>query len=78
MSKRPVLVNTKKADGIYLDYLRAVTSNGKVILTICMSVCMCEYVHVSKSMRGCLPAFLSPRNGGGGGSFLSQAFDLEL
>ena len=63
MSKRPELVNTKKADGSDLDHPRAVNSNGKVSLTVCLSVCMCESVRASKSVCGCLPAFLSPRVG---------------
>ena len=32
----------------------------------CLSVCMFEYVRASKSVRGCLSAFLSPRGGRGG------------
>ena len=62
MSKRPA--NTKKTDGSDLDHPRAVTSNGKVILTVCLSVCMCECVRASKSVRGILPAFLSPGDWG--------------
>ena len=60
MSERPELVNTKKAGGSDLDHLRAVNSNSKIILTACLSVCMCEYVRASKSVRGFLSAFLSP------------------
>ena len=59
MSKRPELVNTKKAGGSDLDHPRAVNSNDKVILTVCLSICMCEYVRASKSERGCLPFCLS-------------------
>ena len=66
MSKRPELVNTKKTGGSDLDSPRAENSNDKVILTVCLSVCMCECVRASMSVRGCLPAFLSP---GGGGIF---------
>ena len=66
MSKRPELINKKKTDGSDLDRPRAVNSNGKVILNACLSVCMCECVRVSKSVRGCLPVFLS--SGGRGGT----------
>ena len=61
MSKRPELVNTKKTDGSDLDHPRAVNSNDKFIMTVCLSVCMCECVRASKSVCGCLPAFLSHR-----------------
>ena len=68
MSKRPELVNTKKAGGCDLDQPRAVNSNGKVIQTVCLCVCLSvwifEYVRASKSVRGCLSAFPSPRVGG--------------
>ena len=57
MSNHPKMVNTKKAGGSDLNHLKAVNSNGKVILTVCMHV---RYVRTSKSMRGCLSAFLSP------------------
>ena len=50
MTKRPELVNKKKAGGSDLDHLRAVNSNFKVILTICLSVCMCVYALASKSV----------------------------
>ena len=60
MPKRPELVNTKKDGGSGLDHPRAVSSNSKVILTVCMYACMCEYVRASKSVRGCLHVFLSP------------------
>ena len=69
MSKRPELVITKKAGGSDLDHPRAVNSNVKTILTVCLSVCMCEYVRASKTVRGCLPAFLSPRGMGGDSIF---------
>ena len=61
MSKRPELINTKKAGGSDLDHWRAVNSNNKAILTVSLSVCMCEYVRAAKGVRGCLPASLSPR-----------------
>ena len=60
MSKPPELVNTKKTGSSDLDHPRAVNSNGKVMLTVCLSVCMCECMHASKRVLGCLPAFLSP------------------
>ena len=59
MSKRHELVNTKKTGGSDLDHPRAVHSNGKGILTACLSVCMLERVRASKSVRGSLAAFLS-------------------
>ena len=62
MSKRPELVNTKKADGSELDHPRAVNSNSKVILlTVCLYAC--ANVRASKSVRGCLP-FTFLRGGG--------------
>ena len=54
------LLNTKKVGGSDLDHPRGVNSYGKVILKVCLSVCMCKYMLPSKSVRGCLPAFLSP------------------
>ena len=42
----------------------------------CLSVCMFEYVRASKSVRGCLSAFLSPRGGGGGGGGLGLCWYL--
>ena len=63
MSKRPELIDKYKTAGSDLDHPRAVNSNGKVILTVCLSVCMCECMRASKSMRGFLPAFLSPERG---------------
>ena len=57
MSKCPELVNTKKKGGSDLDQPRAVNSNGKVILTVCLSICMC--VRASKSVHDCLPACLT-------------------
>ena len=59
MSKRSELGNAKKTGGKDLDHPRTVNSNGKVILTVCLSMCMCKCVRASKSVRGCLPAFLS-------------------
>ena len=62
--------DTKKAGGSGLDHPIAVNSNGKIILTVCMSIClsacMCEYARASKSVRGCLLAFLSSMGEGGG------------
>ena len=53
---------------IRFGHLRANNSNGKVILTVGLSVCICECMCASKRMRGCLPACLSvTRVGGGGG-----------
>ena len=66
MSKRPELINKTKTGGSDLDLPRAVNSNVKAILTVCPSVYMCECVLASKSVRGCLPAFLSTGGGGGG------------
>ena len=60
MSKCLKLVNTKKTGGSDLDHPRAVNSKGKVILTVCLSVCMWECERESMSVRGCLRAFLSP------------------
>ena len=54
MSKCHELMNKKKTGGSDLDHPRAVNSNVKVILTVCLSVCMCECVRVSKSVRACL------------------------
>ena len=68
MSKRPELINKKKTGGSDLDHLRVVNTNVKVILTVCLSVFMCECVRATKSVRGCLPALLSP--GGGDTLFL--------
>ena len=62
MSKRPELINKKKTDGSDLDHLRAVNSNVKAILTVSLSVCMCECRSASKSVHGCLP---SVTRGGG-------------
>ena len=64
MTKRPELVNTKKTGGKDLDLQRAVHSNGKGALTVCLSVCMCECVRASKSVRGSLAVILSPGDGG--------------
>ena len=66
MLKRPELVNTKKTGGSDLDHPRAVHSNDKGIQTVSLSVCMCECVRASKSVRGSLAAFLSPARWGGG------------
>ena len=55
MSKRPELVNTMKEGGSDFDHPMAANSNGKVILTVCLSVCMCECVIASKSVHVCLP-----------------------
>ena len=60
MSKRPELINKKKPGGSDLDHPRAVNLNVNVILTVSLSVCMCECMRASKSVHGCLPAFLSP------------------
>ena len=37
MSKRPKLVNTKKAGGSDFDHMRAVSYSGKVFLSLCLS-----------------------------------------
>ena len=74
MSKRPKLVNTKKAGGSDLGNQRARISNGMVILTVCLSVCMCEYVLASKNVRSCLPAFLST---GGGVSLFRGRYCID-
>ena len=47
ISKRLKLVNTKEKGGMYLDHLRAVNSSDKVILIVCLPVCMCECVRAS-------------------------------
>ena len=66
MTKRPELVFTNKAGSSDLDHPRAVNSNGKVILTVCLPKCMWEYKHASKSVRGCLPFC----HWGGGGALV--------
>ena len=39
MSKHPKLANTKKAGGNDKDHPKAVKSNSKVILTVCLYAC---------------------------------------
>ena len=65
MSNRPKLVNTKKAGGSDLDNTRAVNSNGKVIMTVCLYACASTCVGLR--VRACLPVYLSDIQGGGGG-----------
>ena len=66
MSKRPDLLNTKKAGGSDLDHPRAV---GKVILTVCLYPYASTCVRLRACMAACLP-FCHPgvvvRGGGGG------------
>ena len=72
MSKRPELVNTKKAGGSGLDHPRAVNLNGKVILTVCMSVFLYACASTRVHLRACVAAYLHFCHpwGGGGGSLL--------
>ena len=69
MSNCPELATTKKKGGSDLDHPRAVNSNGKVILTVCLSICMYENLRASKSVHNCLPTLLS-LGGGWGTLFL--------
>ena len=64
MSKRPELVNTKKAGGSDLDDPRAVNSNGKVILTVCLYACASTCVRLRACVTAC-PPFCHPGWGGG-------------
>ena len=57
MSNRPELVNTKKTGGSDLDHTRAVNSNGKVIMTVCLYACASTCVRLRE--RACLPVCLS-------------------
>ena len=71
MSKRPEMVNTMKAGGSGLDHPRAVNSNGKVILTVCMSVFLYACASMRVHLRACVAAYLHlchPWWGGGGES----------
>ena len=52
----------RKQMGSDLDYLRAVNSKGKAILTVCLSVCMCECVRLRACVAACLP-FCHPGGG---------------